>query len=123
MSQIKRDNVTFTLDGVEVVAFPYETIWQVATRHGKVIPHLCHRESAGYRPDGNCRSCLVEIEGMKVHTGNPRAERARSLVMELLLADQPARTEAHDPGSQLWQWADRLGLASSRSPVPQAIAP
>jgi formate dehydrogenase major subunit len=137
VSQIKRDNVTFTLDGAEVVAFPYETIWQVATRHGKVVPHLCHSERAGYRPDGNCRSCLVEIEGdglepscrwrpqpgMKVHTASARAERSRSLVMELLLADQPVRTQAHDPGSQLWEWADRMGMASSRFPARSGIAP
>ena len=30
------------------------------------IPHLCHRPQPGYRPDGNCRACMVEIEGERV---------------------------------------------------------
>ena len=33
---------------------------------GTDIPHLCHRPEPGYRPDGNCRVCMVEIEGERV---------------------------------------------------------
>ncbi len=61
--KIQRDDIHFTIDGEAVVASPYETIWQAAKRLGKAIPHLCHKDAAGYRPDGNCRSCMVEIEG------------------------------------------------------------
>ena len=43
-----------------------ETIWQVAKRHGTDIPHLCYAPEPGYRPDGNCRACMVEIEGERV---------------------------------------------------------
>ena len=43
-----------------------------------------------------------------------RAIAARNMVMELLLADQPARETAHDPQSKFWQWADRMGVAASR---------
>ena len=53
----------FLLDGREVEAAPGETIWTVAQREGTDIPHLCHRPKPGYRPDGNCRACLVEVEG------------------------------------------------------------
>ena len=58
--------VSFSLDGKAVEAQPGETIWQAAARHGTDIPHLCYRDSDGYRADGNCRACMVEIEGERV---------------------------------------------------------
>jgi formate dehydrogenase major subunit len=129
----------FTLDGRTVVAQPGETIWQVAQREGIEIPHLCYSPAPGYRPDGNCRVCMVEVtgervltpsclrrptQGMEVNTDSTRARSARALVMELILADQPPRAETHDPESKLWHWADRMGVTSSRFParthVPEA---
>ena len=121
--------VSFTLDGVEVTAAPGETIWQLAERQGTTIPHLCWSTAPGYRSDGNCRACMVEIEGervlaascirepaagMKVTTGGERATSARATVMELLLADQPPREAAHDPDSRLWHWAEALERNASR---------
>ncbi len=125
------ETVSFTLDGREVTARPGETIWQVARRRGHVIPHLCHTEMRDYRPDGNCRLCMVEIEGertlgascirqphdgMVVHTASERAERSRATVLELLVADQPAESEAHTTTSELWHWAHSLGVPGSRYP-------
>jgi formate dehydrogenase major subunit len=125
------DAIKFTLDGREVEARPGETIWQVAKREGIDIPHLCWLPEPGYRADGNCRACMVEIEGervlaascirrpaagMKVVTASDRAKTARKMVMELLLADQPERAVAHHPESKLWQWADRMGVRGSRFP-------
>jgi len=60
------DPIKFTLDGKEVEAQPGETIWQVANRLGIEIPHLCWLPKPGYRADGNCRACMVEIEGERV---------------------------------------------------------
>jgi formate dehydrogenase major subunit len=132
------ESIVFTLDGVEVEASPGETIWQVAQRRGIEIPHLCYSPARDYRPDGNCRACMVEIagervlapscnrrpaQGMKVTTDSARARSARALVMELLLADQPARPVAHDPDSKLWQWAERMKVMSSRFPARSAPAP
>ena len=126
------DAIAFTLDGREVSAEPGETIWQVAARHDIAIPHLCYTPAADYRADGNCRACMVEIEGervlaascirrpepgMVVRTAGPRAETARRMVMELLLADQPGRESAHDPASELWDWAERMGQTESRFPA------
>ena len=130
--------IDFTLDGEAVTAAPGETIWQVAAREGVDIPHLCYSTAATYRADGNCRVCMVEIEGertlaasclraptpgMAVKTGTERAETARKMVMELLLADQPARESAHDPRSELWRWAERMGQLDSRFPAREAPAP
>ena len=106
----------FSLDGRDVEAIPGETIFQVAARQGIELPHLCYAPKPGYRPDGNCRVCMVEIEGervlaascirtptagMKVKTQTDRAKTARRMVVELLMADQPARETAHDPGVTL----------------------
>ena len=46
-------------------ALPDETIWQVAKRYEVDIPHLCYSPEPGYRADGNCRACVVEIEGYR----------------------------------------------------------
>jgi len=125
------DAIKLTMDGREVEAWPGETIWQVAAREGIDIPHLCWLPEPGYRADGNCRACMVEIEGervlaascirkaapgMKVVTASDRARTARRMVMELLLADQPEREVAHHPESKLWAWADRMDIHGSRFP-------
>ncbi|MEX2450824.1 MAG: 2Fe-2S iron-sulfur cluster-binding protein, partial [Rhodospirillales bacterium] len=60
------DRITFTLNGKDVAANDGETLWQVAEREGVEIPHLCYTTATGYRPDGNCRACMVEIEGERV---------------------------------------------------------
>ena len=132
------DPIRFTLDGEEVEAFADETLWQVAKRRGNTLPHLCHRDAPGYRPDGNCRACMVEIEGervlapsclrkpvagMKVQTRTERATKARRMVLELLLADQPDKASAHDPDSLLWRWIDDAGLATSRFPARRPPEP
>jgi len=123
---------TLVVDGREIEARPGETIWSAANRHGIEIPHLCHNPQPGYRPDGNCRACVVEIEsertlaascvreaqtGMRVSTATGRARAAQTMMLELLLADQPQRESCHDPQSRLWQWADRLGVSASRFPA------
>lgn len=125
------DAIPFTLDGREVSAAPGETIWEVARREGTTIPHLCHKDQKGYRPDGNCRACVVEVEGervlaasccrnpakgMVVKTDSPRAKKSREMVIELLLADQPAQAAAHDKSSHLWDMAAASGVSESRFP-------
>ena len=132
------DPIHFFLDGTEVSAEPSETIWQVADRQGIEIPHLCWLPKPGYRADGNCRTCIVEIEGervlaascvrqptpgMKVQTASERARFSRKMLFELLIGDQPDRAVAHDPNSRLWQWADKLGVEESRFPRHDAPAP
>ena len=107
------------------------TIWEVAHGRGLVIPHLCHKPAPGYRPDGNCRACMVEIEGervlaascirepaegMVVTTNSTRAETARKMVVEMLVADQPERDVSHDKSAHLWDMAEANGVTTSRFP-------
>ena len=111
----------------------------MAKRLGTDIPHLCYSPEPGYRADGNCRACMVEIEGervlaascirkptegMKVKATSDRAKTARQMVFELLISDQPDRkTAAHDPQSKFWEWADRMHIGTSRFPAHGKPAP
>ena len=121
-------SVSFSLNGKTVTAEPGETIWTVAKRAGTRIAHLCHLDKPGYRPDGNCRACMVEIdgertlaascirtpaEGMVVRTDTDRADRARRMVFEMLAADMPPPGQSPDDQSAFWQWAGTMGIAGS----------
>ena len=123
--------ITFTLNGKQVAAAADETIWQVAQREGVEIPHLCYSPEPGYRADGNCRACMVEIEGertlaascirtpsegMVVNSASDRARSSRKMVFELLMADQPERDIAHESDSKFWTWSDKIDLEDSRFP-------
>src|SRR3977135_2373526 len=107
---------TFTIDDREIDMREGETIFRAARRLGIKLPHLCYTPKPGYRPDGNCRVCMVEVEGervlaascirmptpgMKVKTQSDRAKAARRMVTQLLLADSPPPGVAHHPTSTL----------------------
>jgi len=130
--------IKFILDGQEVEAPEGETIFRTARRYGIKLPHLCYSPKPGYRPDGNCRVCMVEIEGervlaascirkstpgMKVKTQTDRAKTARRMVVELLMADQPPQDMAHDPESEFWKTAARQNVETSRFPRRAAPVP
>ena len=138
LSERESQGISFVLDGREVVAHDGETIWQVARRLGVDIPHLCYAPEPGYRPDGNCRACMVEVEGervlaascirkptagMKVKTASERAKASRKMVFELLISDQPEREHSPDPISKFWNWADRIQIDASRFPAREIPAP
>ena len=128
-----RDVISFSLNGSACHAMPGETILQAAKRSGVDIPHLCYKE--GYRADGNCRACVVEIDGertlapsccrapsadMQVHSTSERAVKSQKLVLEMLLSDMPdvgykwndATSAASDAGQhgELSLWADKLDV-------------
>ena len=125
------EKIEFVLDGKTVYAEKGQSIWEVANGQGLKIPHLCHKPKPGYRPDGNCRACMVEIEGertlaascirepqqgMVVNSATQRAEVARKMVVEMLVTDQPQREEAHDKSSHFWDMVDLSDVQESRLP-------
>src|SRR6201987_6562363 len=57
---------TFFIDDREIDIRPGETIFRAARRLDIKLPHLCYLPKPGYRPDGNCRVCMVEIDGERV---------------------------------------------------------
>jgi formate dehydrogenase major subunit len=120
-----RDTIAFTLNGQTVTAQPGEAIIEIARREGVEIPHLCYKP--GLEAVGNCRACMVEIDGervlapsccrsasagMKVQTHSERAVRAQKTVLELLLADMPEKAYTRNNG--LDQWATKLGVGKPR---------
>ncbi len=125
----------FTIDDREIDIREGETIFRAAGRLGIDLPHLCFSPEPGYRPDGNCRVCMVEIEGervlaascirtpspgMKVSTQTDRAKTARKMVAELLLTDQPGIAIAHDPDFRLLEnsrGSQRKGWPLSQAPA------
>ena len=121
----------FTLDGRSVNAQPGETILQAAQRQGFQIPRLCFSDNL--RADGNCRACVVEIDGerslapsccrapspgMVVQASSERAIKSQKMVLELLLADLPDQGsrwvdgDAARPHGELSDWAARLGVTA-----------
>ena len=120
-------NCSITLNGEEYSANTDETILEVSKRIGVEIPHLCYKE--GMRPDGNCRVCVVEIEGertlqpscvrkvydgMVINTHNDRVIHSQKVVIELLQSD--VSKELYDPNSELKQWSDKLEVQETRFP-------
>ena len=134
--------IAFTLDGKPATAREGESILKAAQRHGVDIPHLCY--SDGLRADGNCRACVVEIDGerslapsccrnvtagMQVKANSPRALKSQAMVVEMLLSDMPeaghkwndggATTGAVGQHGELSEWAARMGV--SVRPALQAL--
>ena len=117
--------IQLTLDGKAVDAMPDESLFDLAKRHGVALPYLCHADRPGFEASGNCRACMVEIEGervlapsccrnaqegMVVNTRSARAAKARRMVMELLITDQPVND------SHFWDMAALAGVSESRFP-------
>ena len=130
LDSMPQKTVTFELDGKELTVNEGTSIWEAAKAQGQLIPHLCHKPEPGYRSDGNCRACMVEIEGervlaascirnvengMVVHSRSERAAKSRALVVELLAADQPER--AHDASSHFSAMAELNKVEHSRFPA------
>tara|TARA_Y100000389_G_scaffold193643_1_gene222633 strand:+ start:3001 stop:5757 length:2757 start_codon:yes stop_codon:yes gene_type:complete len=120
-------NCSITLNGIKYSANTNETILDVSKRNGIEIPHLCFKE--GMRPDGNCRVCVVEIEGertlqpscvrkvsdgMVINTENNRVIHSQKVVIELLQSD--VSKEQYNPNSELMYWADKLKVEQIRFP-------
>ena len=95
-----KKSIKFYIDDIPVEAQKGESIWSVAKRYGTTLPHLCHADKPGYRADGNCRACMVSIEGervlaascirepsegLKVFTKDERSTKSREMVIEMLV--------------------------------------
>ena len=94
-----KQRITLTIDGMKVTGPPGMTILEAAEKVGIEIPRLCH--DASITPSGNCRICVVEVEGARTLVGSchtpiaegmvvmsrtARVTEARRATIELLLA-------------------------------------
>jgi NADH-quinone oxidoreductase subunit G len=107
-------NVIF-IDGVKLLVSTtyYKTIFQVCSLVGKNIPHFCYNKKLAIA--GNCRICLVEIQGMPkpivscatpvtenmvIFTKSPLVLKARESVMEFILINHPLDCPVCDEGGE-----------------------
>ena len=96
------ETVTLTVDGQEVTVPASASVLEAAKAAGVRIPSLCYHPEL--RPEGACRVCVVEIDGVKglpascvypvangmtVKTNTQQVRKARKTVVELLLANHP----------------------------------
>ena len=103
-----------TINKKEVEVPQGSTIIQACELAGVEIPRFCYHERLAIA--GNCRMCLVEVEGgppkpvascamqanegMKIHTDTPMVKKAREGVMEFLLANHPLDCPICDQGGE-----------------------
>ena len=125
LAELDAPLVSFSLNGQEVTGRANESLLQIAKREGIDIPHLCFKE--GLEAVGNCRACMVEIDGervlapsccraptagMKVKTDSERAVASQKMVLELLLSDMPEK--AYTRHNEVDQWAAQIGVGKPR---------
>ncbi len=94
--------VNITIDQREIEALDGENVLQAARRHGIEIPHFCYHEKLSVA--GNCRMCLVEVNGlpklmpacnviaapkMVVETQCADVQAARKQVLQFILLNHP----------------------------------
>ncbi len=94
------NDLSLTINGIEVQAREGMTILEAAQGSGIYIPTLCH--CPGLTPEGACRICLVKVEkkkklhpacrtpvepGMVVVTDDAEIENVRRVTLELFLSD------------------------------------
>ena len=118
MSEVK-----VSIDGREVVGQEGMTILEAAKIIGIEIPTLCHKPDLA--PSGNCRVCVVEVEGaralagachtpiasgMVIQTRSPKVLAARKVTVELLMAGHTGEcvTDEHTDKCDLRKLADQL---------------
>lgn len=120
--------INFTLDGNPLSATAGETVLQAAKRAGVEIPHLCYKE--GLRADGNCRACVVEIEGertlaasccrtpsegMVINSQGERPRKSQQLVLELLQSDMVESQYTYN--NELDYWSQKMEVGKPRFPA------
>ena len=126
--------VTLTIDGSAVEARAGETVLQAARRAGIDIPHFCYHDRLSIA--GNCRMCLVKVNGlpklqpacnlacaanMVVETSVEQVQQAREQVLQFLLLNHPVDCGICDKAGEcrLQDYQHRYGPAQSLSRDPK----
>src|SRR5262245_15327207 len=127
-----------TIDDREIDVAERENLIDAAERHGVHIPHFCYHP--GLTVAGNCRQCLVEVEGvakpqiacnlplkdgMKVRCSTPAIQEARRGVLEFLLLNHPIDCPICDQAGEcrLQEYYMGHGLYDSRRNVDKVHKP
>ena len=96
------NEITITIDGVEVKTQPGKMVLEAAIDAGIYVPYLCYHP--GMKPYAACRMCVVEVEGgrgnpasctlpvqdgMVVRNNTNQVYQLRRSIMELLISEHP----------------------------------
>ena len=96
------DEITISIDGVEIKTEPGKMVLEAAIEAGLYIPYLCYH--SGMKPFAACRMCVVSVEGgrglpaactlpvqdgMQVRSETDEINETRRGVMQMLIADHP----------------------------------
>ena len=96
------DEITITIDGVEIRTQPGKMVLEAAIDAGIYVPYLCYHP--GMKPFAACRLCVVEVEGgrgypasctlpvqdgMAVKNNAHQVYELRRSVMEMLISEHP----------------------------------
>ena len=117
------------IDDRAVEAAQGQTVLRAAESAGIPIPHFCYHPA--FAPEGSCRMCLIEIEGipklelacstvvregLKVQTKSPKVVEARKGVLEFLLAEHPLDCPICDKAGEckLQDYFEEYGLFRSQ---------
>ncbi|OGL46047.1 MAG: hypothetical protein A2161_10120 [Candidatus Schekmanbacteria bacterium RBG_13_48_7] len=128
------DTVTLKINGKEVTTKKGNMILQAAEQAGILIPHFCYHKHLSIA--GNCRMCLVEVEGwpklviscatmaqegMVVHTNNEKVRKAVTSVLEFILLNHPVDCPICDQSGEcgLQDYYMEYGLHDSRMPLKE----
>ncbi len=114
-----------TINGREYEVPDGLTVLEAAGQAGIEIPTLCH--DPRLKPSGNCRMCLVEIdgqarplascstrlaEGMRIETHTPALEKGRRAILEMLARRYPQEAVRRWPDKPFHRWLAHYGVAA-----------
>lgn len=106
---------TLTVDGREITVEPGCNLIEAARRLGIEVPHYCYHPALTVV--GQCRLCMVELEGqgklqigcytraadgMVVHTRTPKVLETRQAIMEFHLINHPLDCPVCDQSGECW---------------------
>jgi len=123
------EKIRMKFNGREIEAEAGTPIIDLSVTLGEEIPHFCYHPGIGV--DGNCRLCLVELEGapklvpactlkasegMEVRANTEKVVKARQGVLEFLLINHPLDCPICDKGGEcpLQDYTRLHGPAHSR---------
>lgn len=122
------NTINLFIDGHEITVPKGSTVKQACEQAGKEIPHFCYHERLSIA--GNCRMCLVEVEGapkpvaschwpvaegMKIRTDSQVTMNARKGTMEFLLANHPLDCPICDQGGECELQDQAVAYGSDRT--------
>ena len=125
---------TISVDNKEIKVKDGALLIEELLANGIEIPHFCYHPALG--KDGNCRMCMVEIEGkkrpqiacdtpvvdgMKIHTKSDSIQRVKRQILEMELINHPIDCPVCDQAGEcsLQNYYMDVGLYESRLNTPK----